>query len=55
MPDYEYECQECKKTFTVHLTIAEHDANPPQECPSCKSPKVVQLLSGAAVITSKKS
>jgi putative FmdB family regulatory protein len=55
MPDDEDECQECKKTFTVHQTVAEHEASPTQECPSCKGPNVVQLFSGVAVITSKKT
>jgi len=55
MPEYEFECTECKKTFTAHQTISERDTNPPPQCPSCGSTKVCQLLSGAAVITSKKS
>jgi len=28
MPTYEYDCDACNKTFTVHLTIAEHEKNP---------------------------
>jgi putative FmdB family regulatory protein len=55
MPDYEYHCRDCGATFTVHLTISEHEKNPPPECQKCGSKNVEQLLSGAMVITSKKS
>ena len=28
MPIYEFECKDCKKTFSVTVTINEHDKNP---------------------------
>jgi len=55
MPDYEYQCCDCGATFTVHLTISEHEKTPHLNCEKCGSKKVEQLLSGAMVITSKKS
>lgn len=55
MPDYEYHCRDCGATFAVHLTISEHEKNPPPECQKCGGKNVEQLLSGAMVITSKKS
>ena len=55
MPDYEYQCEECKKTFTLHQTIGEREKNPHPYCPSCGSANVEQLLPTATVITPKKS
>jgi putative FmdB family regulatory protein len=55
MPDYEYQCNDCKKTFTVHLTISEHDKTGHPKCTYCGSSNVEQLLSAATVITPKKS
>ena len=54
MPTYEYECQECKKRFSLILTISEHDkAKPP--CPKCKGKKVKQSISTFTSKTSRKS
>ena len=25
MPTYEYACRACKKSFSLHLTVADHD------------------------------
>jgi len=55
MPDYEYQCMNCKKIFTIHLTIGEHDRTSHPTCKSCGSTNVEQLLSAAMVITPKKS
>lgn len=55
VPTYEYQCQDCKAIFTVHLTLAEREKNPPPTCEKCGGKRVEQLLSGAMVITSKKS
>jgi putative FmdB family regulatory protein len=55
MPTYEYQCKDCKKTFSVHLTISEHEHTPPPACEHCGSRNVEQILSGVTVITSKKS
>jgi putative FmdB family regulatory protein len=55
MPDYEYQCHDCKGTFTVHLTISEHEKSPHPTCEKCGRKNVEQLLSSPTVITSKKS
>jgi putative FmdB family regulatory protein len=55
MPDYEYECLDCKQVFTVHQTVGEHERTSGVECEKCRSRNVRQLLSGPTVITSKKS
>ncbi len=55
MPNYEYQCRDCKAIFVVHLSLAEREKNPPPTCEKCGSKHVEQLISGAMVITSKKS
>jgi putative FmdB family regulatory protein len=54
MPHYEYACKECKKTFSLILTLAEYDKGN-VACPKCKSKKVEQKLSTVFTVTSKKS
>ena len=55
MPEYEFHCKECQKTFLLRLAISERDRNPLPPCPHCGSTNVEQMLSGATVITSRKS
>lgn len=55
MPEYEYQCMDCKKIFTIHMTIGEHDVMVRPACKSCGSTNVKQMLSAATVITAKKS
>jgi putative FmdB family regulatory protein len=55
MPTYEYECDKCRKQFTVHQTFAEHDENKPPKCPKCGSRNSRQVISPVLVKTSKKS
>ena len=54
MPNYEFFCNACKKTFSKVLTIAEHDAEKPS-CPHCGSQEVEQRWSAFSAVTSKKS
>ncbi len=54
MPTYEYLCKKCNKSFSLVMTIAEHDKRRPA-CPHCKSRSVRGQISGTTVITSKKS
>lgn len=54
MPTYEYECQECKKKFSVTMSISEHD-KAKVACPKCKGTKVVQNVSSFITKTSRKS
>ena len=54
MPNYEYACKECKATFALILTIADHDKKR-VACPKCKSKKVEQQYGSFFTVTSKKS
>jgi putative FmdB family regulatory protein len=54
MPSYEYACKACKKTFTLILTMSEHDKKR-VACPKCKSKKVEQQFGSFFTVTSKKS
>ena len=54
MPQYEYVCNKCKKTFTLIMTLAEYDKGN-VACPKCKSKKIEQKLSTVFTVTSKKS
>jgi putative FmdB family regulatory protein len=54
MPNYEFVCNACKKTFLKTLTIADHDAEK-TACPHCGSLEVEQRWSAFSAITSKKS
>lgn len=54
MPMYEFTCKECKKTFTLTITLAEYNKGK-FTCPKCKSKKVEQQLSSFFAVTSKKS
>ncbi len=55
MPTYEFQCSDCAKTFTAHLTIEEHEGNKFPPCEHCGSRNVKPLLGSSMVITSKKS
>jgi putative FmdB family regulatory protein len=54
MPSYEYLCKECKKTFTIIMTLAEYEKGQ-VTCPKCKSKKVEQQAAAFFAVTSKKS
>jgi len=54
MPSYDYTCKQCKKTFTITLTISEHDKKR-VACPKCKSRKVEQQFGSFFAVTAKKS
>jgi putative FmdB family regulatory protein len=53
MPLYEYECQNCKKIFTLVLSLREHDE--PVACPKCGSKKVRQIMSDFIAKTASKT
>ena len=55
MPSYDYECSECRETFTRQESFEEHDRRRNVKCPECGSRKTRQLVSAAHVQTSKKS
>jgi putative FmdB family regulatory protein len=54
MPDYEYFCHACKKTFSKVLTLAEYEEGEVL-CPLCGSDNVEQSWSVFYPITPKKS
>jgi putative FmdB family regulatory protein len=54
MPSYEYICKECKKRFTLILSMAEYEKKRPA-CPKCKSRKVEQVPAAFFAVTAKKS
>jgi len=54
MPTYEYLCSKCQKTFSVVMSMAEHD-QAKVRCPACKGNKVLQQYSTFYARTSKKS
>ena len=54
MPQYEFFCNACKKTFSKILTIAEHGKEK-IACPHCSSKNIEQRWSAFSAITSKKS
>ena len=54
MPTYEYECRDCKKKFTLILSITEHGKTS-VSCPKCKSKKIKQSISLFTTKTSRKS
>jgi putative FmdB family regulatory protein len=55
MPTYEYECRQCKKTFTDRQTFQEHDEHKQVKCPKCDSTDVRQVIGRTFAKTSKKS
>jgi putative FmdB family regulatory protein len=54
MPYYEYLCLDCKKKFSLALTIAEHDKRR-IKCPKCAGSKLEQQWAAFYATTSKKS
>jgi putative FmdB family regulatory protein len=54
MPQYEFFCKSCNKTFSKILTITEHDREK-TACPHCGSADVEQSWSAFSAVTSRKS
>lgn len=54
MPEYEFQCEKCKKTFTEKLTFKEYDQHK-VKCPKCGGTTVQQVVSSTFAKTSKKS
>ncbi len=53
---YEYECDDCKSTFTVTQRISHHaKAKKQPECPECRSRHTHQLPSSFFARTSSKT
>ena len=54
MPDYDYRCLDCRKTFSVTESISNHGAAKPS-CPSCGGKNVEQVFTPFYAQTTKKS
>ena len=54
MPTYDYACEACKKSFSIVLTMADHEKKKPA-CPKCGSHRVKQKVSSFFAITSRKA
>lgn len=54
MPTYEYACKACNNSFSLILTMSDHDTKR-VTCPKCKSRKVEQQIRSFSAVTSKKS
>ncbi len=54
MPTYDYRCKDCKKTFSLVMTLAAHDKAHPV-CPKCQSKNVDQKPAAFFAVGSKKS
>jgi putative FmdB family regulatory protein len=54
MPEYEFECQNCKKIFTLMMRISERLAAKIR-CPGCDSEDVEALMQQFIAKTAKKS
>jgi len=55
MPAYEYICKDCKKDFTVFLSMKEFEARPKIACPLCNGDNVEKKFTSFYAKTSKKS
>ncbi len=54
MPSYDYQCEKCRKRFTVVQRISQHTGRSPA-CPKCRSRRTRRLLSAFYAKTVKKS
>lgn len=54
MPLYEFRCADCRKKFSLHLTLTDFDRKR-YRCPKCKGRKLEKLISRVSVVTSRKS
>jgi putative FmdB family regulatory protein len=54
MPTYDYLCSQCKKRFSLVMSMKDHDRRK-VKCPKCSSARVTQSLQGFFATTSKKS
>ncbi len=54
MPQYEFHCQDCKKRFSVILSLREHEKGG-FKCPHCGSKKLQQQWAAFYAVTGKKS
>jgi putative FmdB family regulatory protein len=53
MPEYDYKCEACGKSFTKTMGMLKHDTAK-IKCPECKSAKVRQKITSFGVTTKRK-
>ena len=54
MPQYSFECQACRKTFEIEVSMSEYSAMQKSKtiaCPECGSTKVVRKFFTAPAVT----
>ena len=54
MPVYEFQCLECKKTFTLPLTISEFEKGK-YKCPNCQGKTLEEQFTRVNIVTSTKA
>jgi putative FmdB family regulatory protein len=54
VPTYSYYCKECKKPFTLSMSLADHEKRR-VTCPKCRSKKVEQQFATFFAVGAKKS
>ena len=54
MPNYEYDCRQCDRNFTVYMSIKDHETEQVR-CAHCQGTQVEQVLTSFVAVTSKKS
>ncbi len=55
MPAYDYDCKDCNISFTIYVSIQEHDSGAKIKCPHCGSDNVIKKISGFFAKTTRKS
>lgn len=54
MPVYEFQCLDCKKIFTLPLTLSQFEKGK-YKCPHCDGKNLEEQFRSVNVVTSKKS
>ena len=54
MPTYEYQCLNCKKVFTLIMSLSQYEKGK-VKCPKCGKGRVKQQITEFIVQTSRKS
>jgi len=54
MPVYDFRCEDCRKRFSLTLSVAERSRTR-LRCPKCDSRKVEQQYTAVLAVTSRKS
>lgn len=55
MARYDFECEECGRTFEVQEPMSKHDVDASPECPECGSRETRQVLGAFYPETSDKT